>query len=217
MSARPGIEAVFYYTRANRFSFNPLLGVLESLPGRWPANFPTAEAELHEAVAAALARSERVLACFSFASPQLWTMLPLARGLRDAHPARLVLVAGGPHPSADPEACFAAGFDLVVRGEGEAAFARLCEDIAAGGAGRVPGTCWLQDGRVRGAGAAAVVDLDACAPFGLGKFGPVEITRGCPYACAFCQTSALHGRRPRHRSPAAVGRWARELSRLGLR
>ena len=37
-------------------------------------------------------------------------------------------------------------------------------------------------------------------------FCAVEITRGCPVGCGFCQTPALHGRRPRHRSLAALER-----------
>lgn len=208
---------VFYYHRLNRFSFHPLFGVLEAIPERGPAFFPEDEERLLEAVAEALKAPGRVLVCFSFSSPQMWEALPLAKVVKELCPERLVLVAGGPHPTADPEACFIAGFDLVVRGEGEETFAELYRDLGAGGAGRVRGTCWLEAGKVRDGGGRPAAALDAVPAFGLDRFGPVEITRGCPYACAFCATSSLFGRRPRHRSPENAARWARELSRRGLR
>ncbi|MBI4801606.1 MAG: TIGR04013 family B12-binding domain/radical SAM domain-containing protein, partial [Elusimicrobia bacterium] len=45
-------------------------------------------------------------------------------------------------------------------------------------------------------------DLDRYPPFSFkwGKFGPIEITRGCPFGCSYCQTSYLFGCKPRHRS-----------------
>jgi B12-binding domain/radical SAM domain protein len=47
-----------------------------------------------------------------------------------------------------------------------------------------------------------LVDLNDYPPFPirLNRFGHIEITRGCPFACAFCQVSRMHGFKPRHRS-----------------
>jgi B12-binding domain/radical SAM domain protein len=42
------------------------------------------------------------------------------------------------------------------------------------------------------------------------RFGPIEITRGCPCACAFCQTSFLFGGRMRHRSVEKTVMWLRQ-------
>lgn len=55
------------------------------------------------------------------------------------------------------------------------------------------------------------MELDAqppCAPRA-GRIGPIEITRGCPWACAFCQTPFLFRARFRHRSLPEVRRWVR--------
>ncbi|MHA1822683.1 MAG: TIGR04013 family B12-binding domain/radical SAM domain-containing protein [Promethearchaeota archaeon] len=46
------------------------------------------------------------------------------------------------------------------------------------------------------------IDLDQYPPLPQKnvKFGAIEITRGCPYKCYFCQTSYIFGTTPRHRS-----------------
>jgi B12-binding domain/radical SAM domain protein len=61
------------------------------------------------------------------------------------------------------------------------------------------------------------VDLDAYPPLGIEhrRFGPIEITRGCPCACAFCQTSFLFGGRMRHRSVERVVYWVRQAMARG--
>ncbi|MBN1206430.1 MAG: TIGR04013 family B12-binding domain/radical SAM domain-containing protein, partial [Myxococcaceae bacterium] len=70
-----------------------------------------------------------------------------------------------------------------------------------------------------GGGGGGVVDLDAFPPFaaGNGKFGAIEITRGCIYACRFCQTPFLNKARFRHRGVRNVAEWARVLRRSGRR
>jgi B12-binding domain/radical SAM domain protein len=62
-----------------------------------------------------------------------------------------------------------------------------------------------------------LVDLDAYPPLGVEhrRFGPIEITRGCPCACAFCQTSFLFGGRMRHRSVDTIITWVRRAMEGG--
>ena len=48
-----------------------------------------------------------------------------------------------------------------------------------------------------------------------GKFGHIELTRGCPFACGFCQISRLHGARPRHRSIENVAHYMGHMRRAG--
>jgi B12-binding domain/radical SAM domain protein len=62
-----------------------------------------------------------------------------------------------------------------------------------------------------------MVDIDAFPPFAIRhtRFAPVEISRGCPYACAFCQTPFFMGGRMRHRSVEAVTHWVREAMGAG--
>ena len=66
----------------------------------------------------------------------------------------------------------------------------------------MPGLAWRDGGALRTSGRAAPVDLDGFAPGApaLGRAGPIEITRGCVWACRFCQTPFLFRARFRHRS-----------------
>jgi B12-binding domain/radical SAM domain protein len=213
---------VLYYSRPNRFSVAALAGALEARPGLrgLPIEFPPDPARLRPALRSLLRRCDRVVAGFSLATPQLEGAAALLSSLREDFPERVLWAAGGPHPSADPNGVLRRGFDLVVRGEGEEALAELLERLRLGGDWRgLAGTSWLDDrGRCRSGGARPPADLDRLPPFSPGHriFGPVEITRGCPFACGFCQTTALFGRRPRHRSPEVVAHYAGLLAGRGM-
>jgi radical SAM superfamily enzyme YgiQ (UPF0313 family) len=79
----------------------------------------------------------------------------------------------------------------------------------------VPGIASLtSDGQLRKNGRAERIVLDDFPPFGPAhdRFGPIEITRGCIYACRFCQTPYFAGANFRHRSVANVREWARTWS-----
>jgi B12-binding domain/radical SAM domain protein len=168
----------------------------------------------------ALAREHRLVIALSFATAQWPEMMGLLAGLRNIEP-RPWLVAGGPHPSARPADLLAAGVDAVVVGEGEETLPALLARIEAGkAAGGLPGVATLAgDGRLLRGPRPALVDLDAYPPLGVEhrRFGPVEITRGCPCACAFCQTSFLFGGRMRHRSVERVVHWVRQAMIEGYR
>jgi B12-binding domain/radical SAM domain protein len=132
----------------------------------------------------------------------------------------VVHVAGGVHATAEPHATARAGFDVVAVGEGEATFVELVAALAAGGEPRaVPGLAWLDGDRLVAAGAARRRPLDdfpACnLRFGL--WNALEITRGCVYACSFCQTPFMFKARFRHRSVDDVRRHVRAMAAGGLR
>jgi B12-binding domain/radical SAM domain protein len=111
------------------------------------------------------------------------------------------------------------GADAVVIGEGEEALPALLERLLAGESpAGLPGVATLaaDGGMVRGP-RPHPVDLDAYPPVGIKhrRFGPIEITRGCPCACGFCQTSFLFGGRMRHRSVASVVKWVQRAMEQG--
>ena len=115
--------------------------------------------------------------------------------------ADCITIAGGPHPSA----CYrevAEYADYVVVGEGEYTLPAL---LAAIEEGRDP-----PPGVATAAGytpARHTVLLDAHPPFSQIK-GFIEITRGCPFSCGYCQTPRLFGRCMRHRSIDEIARYA---------
>jgi len=119
--------------------------------------------------------------------------------------AGCITVAGGPHATACPREV--AGYaDYVVAGEGEYTLLRLLEDLRRGGDGRIPGVMtgdWYEP-------AAACVRLDAWPAFAEAK-GYVEISRGCPHACGYCQTPQIFGHCMRHRTIGSIARFADRL------
>ncbi|HET8725071.1 MAG TPA: TIGR04013 family B12-binding domain/radical SAM domain-containing protein [Anaeromyxobacteraceae bacterium] len=130
-----------------------------------------------------------------------------------------VHVAGGPHPSADPDGVLRAGFPLAAIGEGEGTLAGLLRRVARGEPAVGPGLAWLEDGSLRRGERPPPVDLDATPPFPerLRRLGPIEISRGCSFACRFCQTTSLHGGRVRHRSPRRIAEAAGQVAARGGR
>jgi B12-binding domain/radical SAM domain protein len=127
---------------------------------------------------------------------------------------KAVYVAGGPHPSARPEETLRS-FDYVVIGEGEETLPELIEVIRSGGDPEtVRGIAYSRDGIVRITPAREYVDLDRYPPFRPPIFSPLEISRGCPWGCAYCQTPRLFGRRMRHRSISTIKEYARCYSDL---
>ncbi|MEN3042380.1 MAG: TIGR04013 family B12-binding domain/radical SAM domain-containing protein [Fervidobacterium sp.] len=97
------------------------------------------------------------------------------------------LIAGGPHATANPEQMLSVGFDHVFIGDGER---NIIEFLS--------GRCneKLIDG------VSKRVNLDDYPPVCEQKklFMPIEISRGCPFNCGYCQTPRLAGKIVRHRS-----------------
>ncbi|MCX5795275.1 MAG: radical SAM protein [Elusimicrobia bacterium] len=145
----------------------------------------------------------------------------LARRLKSASPA--VVVLGGPHVSVAPEHALSPGcFDFGVIGEGEDTFPELLQRLASGGRpGDVDGLAFREDGRlVLTRPRAWIKDLDRL-PLPARHLLPMEryvpqpnderarpklsmvSSRGCPYACLFCDKGAM-GAAYRSFSPAYI-------------
>jgi B12-binding domain/radical SAM domain protein len=128
-------------------------------------------------------------------------------------------VAGGPQATAEPLATLRTGFDLVALGEGETTAIALLAALAGGKDPRgLRGLAHLDEGRLASSGHGERRPLDDFPAFDLPhrKFNPIEITRGCVYACRFCQTPFMFKARVRHRSVDNVREHARILRREGL-
>lgn len=125
----------------------------------------------------------------------------------DAASVDAVFIAGGPHPSGCPEEA-AEHFDYVVVGEGEATLPELLGAIRYGkDPSAIKGLAFMREGRFRYTGDREPVNLDDYPPFRPPLMGPIEISRGCPWSCAYCQTPRLFGHRMRHRSVEAICRY----------
>jgi len=128
-------------------------------------------------------------------------------------------VAGGVHATAEPRATLAAGFDLCALGEGETTIIEL---FAALREGRDPralrGTASLDEaGGFVSHGPGERRPLDDFPAFNLRyqKCNALEITRGCVYACSFCQTPYVFKAHFRHRSVGNVREHVRAMRAMG--
>ena len=210
------LPLIFYYSRMNRYSFNALAGAMDADPELrdLPVALARTHRELLDAVGAALSRSNTAVVGFSAFSNQAQEIRNLIAALRSMHGPRVVAIAGGPDVTADPKGMLESGVDVVLRGESEGTFPAVLKRLAEGrDLDDLPGVGVRKGGDISAGTRAAPVDINAYASFSpkRGMFGPIEITRGCPFACSFCQTSHIFGARPRHRSIDSIVRQALTL------
>lgn len=208
MSLKPLL--LFNYRRNRAYACHVLLGALEQagLDEAVEVRF----ARDRDALSSLITEAERcgrpVLTAWTFFSPNFTESQAELAWLRDRHDGRGGLhLAGGVHAAALPVETLAAGFDLVATGEGEKTIVDLVGVWKDGGdPGTVRGIGRLEGGRYVSGGTAERVDLDDYPPFAAkdGWFNPIEITRGCIYACQFCRAAFHSKARFRHRSVAAV-------------
>ncbi len=208
------VAVAFLASDVNRFSLNALTGAIEQepdLPVTLHFPHPRVAFEEIEKLLQGVGGEGTVVVAFSFMSSALVTTKHLLEQLRESlshKRSQLLFVAGGPHASGDAAGTLSMGFDLVFIGEGEFSFVtflrRLCEhrrDFRD-----IPGLAFLEESpgkkRVVRTGRPPLITLDARYP-SIGvkhhRLGAIEIGRGCPHACGFCQTPFLHGARMRHR------------------
>jgi B12-binding domain/radical SAM domain protein len=113
-----------------------------------------------------------------------------------------ITVVGGPHASACPREV-AEYADYVIVGEGEFTLPRLLAQLEHGGDKKIPGVTTADFSKPHD----TCVRLDAFPPFSRTK-GYVEITRGCPFSCGYCQTPHMFGHCMRHRSIDTIAEYA---------
>ncbi len=182
-----------YITRQNRYSFSPLLA---KAAGRLIPIEDLREVQAGDSV------------LFSFLSPQA----PQVAEVLKALPPGTIKVAGGPHASGLPLHALEMGFDYVFLGEGEEEINGLLDFLE----GRAePPPCVAGKG-INGE-VCTGVEIDRHPPFSQLLPIPIEISRGCPFLCTYCQTPRLFGRRMRHRSPERLGYWVGKLVQRGIR
>jgi anaerobic magnesium-protoporphyrin IX monomethyl ester cyclase len=143
------------------------------------------------------------------------------------------IIVGGNHATAWPERWIGAGVDFVVVGEGEIPFRLLMEKLLAGNTDydTVPSLFWKQSGAIRRSSASLPpYNLDASPfpkwdgfdlrPYGMGlstgRAAAVEISRGCPHRCDFCNINTFWNYKQRYKSVERVLAELRHLQAHGV-
>ncbi len=141
--------------------------------------------------------------------------------LRNLKNSNTLAVAGGPHATGDPlGTLLSLGFDAAVIGEGEESFLEIAAALTEGDdIHRVRGLAAVIDGKPLFTGTRGRISLDDYPPFPhwRGVVNPIEIARGCPYGCSYCQVSYMHGFKQRYRSIECIVEYAALAAKLGFR
>jgi B12-binding domain/radical SAM domain protein len=204
------IAFVVYYQKDNFHSFNALIGAIETEERLSDIKlyFLRGESNLIQSLNKILLIHRKVILGISFFTTQIWEISELIQKLRKYYERDLFIVGGGPHPSGDPLGTLKMGFDLVVIGEGEETIIDLLLKFKEGNSiYTIKGIGYIDnESNYIFTGKREPINLDDYPPLPVKspKFGAIEITRGCPYMCYFCQTSFLFGTQPRHRSIDAI-------------
>jgi B12-binding domain/radical SAM domain protein len=203
--ARPVVVA--HHTRSGLAALNVVTAALQTKErtDRVEVRFARDRADLVHQMCDVQGSGNVPVALWSFYSPDFVESAADLGWVRER--AAGLHVAGGVHASAEPLATLRAGFDLVAVGEGESTIVALLEALLDGlDPCAVRGTAHLAGGRLCSTGPAERRPLDDFPAFNAraGKWNALEITRGCVYACSFCQTPFMFKARFRHRSVGNV-------------
>lgn len=200
------IALALYYNKQNKYSFNALVGAIETEKyfDNLKIYFINHENEIFSELENIIKKHEKVIVGVSFFTTQLWDTYKIIKKLRENYGRKLLYIAGGPHPSGAPVGTLKMGFDIVVRGEGEETLIELLQKIDNDeDYTTAKGITFIDNrGEHHYTGRRPPIDLDKYSPVAVkhNKFGPIEITRGCSFICYFCQTPHIFGGRVRHRS-----------------
>ena len=205
-----GVTLVLNYKKTNSYALNVLAGAVEVSPECADVEivFARTPDALYQAVRDANARGRRAVVAWSFYSPQFEENYAELRAVRaELAGSDVIHLVGGVHATAEPEHVLRGGFDLAAVGEGEKLIGEFLAKLQSGEDPRTAkGIAHLDGDRYVANGQAERIELDdfpGCAPKH-GRYNPIEITRGCVYACAFCQTPFMFKAKFRHRSVESV-------------
>ncbi len=211
---------IFPGIRANMNAISVLTGAVEEKG--YISNYPVfveKETRFLQRVQWAFKHYQKIIVGFSFYSIQVPKMKQLLAAIkRMDQEQQLLTIAGGPHCRGHPIGALKLGFDAIIPGEGEISLNSFLYHVENEDDWRkTPGIYYWDDtNTVRSNSPPPLIDLNEYPPFSLkqGLFRPLEITRGCSYACTFCETRLS---RVRHRSVENVAHYVRIMAKRGLK
>ncbi|WP_041083374.1 TIGR04013 family B12-binding domain/radical SAM domain-containing protein [Thermotoga profunda] len=174
------MKLIFRMQKNNRYSLIPLISAVHS-------RVKDVQIFLANDVREILKIEPPAVVAYSFMS---FDLDQISKEIQKLKVLGYTLIAGGPHVTARPFKSLELGFHHIFIGDGEENLIRFLngeQDV-------------IFDGLKNR------INLDDYPPFcvDLDLFMPLEITRGCVFDCAYCETSLIGGRKPRHRSIESI-------------
>ncbi len=202
------VALVFGYGRRVKYSVNVLVGAIEQELGDSVDIFVTPLKAIPNLLVSLVKEygKKRVIYGQTLITTELpETINDIIKAVTTARRIGAIPVAGGPHATGDPYGTLLSlGFEYVFMGDSEESFTQFLREIVEGGDPKSvrPGLAYIDEEEFIITGKGRVCDLDRFPAFALKHrlFNPIEVTRGCPHACKYCQVSYAFGARYRHRS-----------------
>ncbi len=177
--------------------------------------------DLLDKIHRAVEKHERVTVALSLMTTSLYEhlyLVPRLIKLKRRH-GNLTLIAGGPHATGDPLGTLKLGFNLAFIGEAEETLPKYIESsmLSHEDTSSIDGVAYLEDDKLKLRKPRKVKNLNnyPAFPMVIKGFKAIEITRGCPHGCGFCQVSSMFGREMRHRSVENVVEHVKLMLRHG--
>jgi len=213
------IALIFLFEKNNKYSINALLGALETKSYLDKVDiFLSNNKTIFKLLPDLFSKYKKIAIAYSFFTSQIEEVINCLKQIK-ARWSDIFFIAGGPHASGDPKSCLALGFDIAVKGEGEQTILDIVDYLNERMSLEKIGSIYYKGkGYINFTRQKKSVDLDEYSPFSVKfkRFGPIEITRGCPFGCFFCQTSYIFGKRPRHRSIDSILKAVEILYKRGM-
>ena len=226
----PKALVIFGYDKPNRYTWSILMGYLESDPvlmeqySFLPLPFHLYKSHLHQDYFKNIdfKKYNYVILAYSLLSVQIPQFeefnINHSHFFNKFHP-KIITIVGGSHAAAFPEELARLNIDFIIPDEGEYAFSQLLHVLLETSKDKIETE--LIPGLSRGfpiyvpSNQPKLVEIGKFPPFSaqFRMFGPIEISRGCPFRCKFCQT----GNRAdtmRHASVENIVKWVRIASEI---
>ncbi len=203
-------EIAIRMTRRNHNAFVHLLGALES------QGFDIGDLLVTKDFSEILRANPKVV-LYSFFTEEIWDVEKEIEILREKTNA--LLVAGGHHATAMPKHTLKMGFDIAAVGEGEELTFQLLTALKKNNFKltkdlmEIKGLAFYLNENFVFTGFAKVEDFTKFPPFAESShlIAPIEISRGCPFGCYYCQTPYTKGFRMRHRPIDQIVKYSRRM------
>ena len=177
------IKVIFRWTKYNHYTLAAIFGFLDDRLDSSRFDIMTGEdlKDISDKVSASAVKP--CIVAYSFASTEFAELGKEMRELKRVHGKNILLICGGPHATALPESVLECGADVAFTGEAEESLPLFLEEFSK----------TLEAPQNRIIGPLPLKELDEYPPFSVKRkfFGPIELRRGCPNRCVFCQTPGI--------------------------
>lgn len=205
---------LFLINNGNKNSIFTLAGYLEKnqIQRNYHVSYCHSWNELYQRINDKIPDKNLIIVAFSLSTPCFIKEKSNIEHIISQYNGQVVFIAGGPHATARPEDLHRIGIHYVFRGEAEESLLSFLnqEDRCINNLHLINGLSFDHNG-VRFSNAISYhFDLNESYPVcdKCLKVGYLEIARGCPFSCHFCQTGKLFGTKSRYRSIENIAAFA---------